>query len=186
MKMIKKSELEISNGYMVKDDEIIPVSPLVVSELEILDDLFQKANYLHAQGAAKPAPSLEGFEKMGGSSKVRIKAKTPHLDKQVKKSLKLLEELNSDSVAKQAEEMVNGFLLELIEWVKNDFIVEGSASVNHIAKFGDYQFLKGIEKDSVLELEEDDIIDIVVACFFMCDEIGVNVKKTILEVPEDF
>lgn len=153
MKMYKKSELTLVNGMLVdKDMNVIGVDPNIVHEANDLETLAQKTDYLLAQPAATPMPTLDGFKRQSSKDTgVKFNTTTPLMDAKMQETMDLMDELDDVALADKANAMLDDFK-HLIEFAKNDYVVS--------QQFGFTDFDMPT-LGSVLELTVDDICNVV-------------------------
>ena len=128
-KMYSKIDLTFSNGYVIDDDHNVVCLPDKVAEqLNELEEIFQKAEYLKAQDPASPMPSLDGFERESIRQTVVIEASTPTLDAKVEEGMKIRDELRKMSNADTMNETIFKYQ-EVFHFVQDDTFVEGDKAV---------------------------------------------------------
>lgn len=124
MKMFKKSDCSVVNGYVVSDNEIVFINSDVYEMITKLEEGLQKAEYLLAQDPATPVPSLDGFKmKSNFGFPTLPKPKTPAHDKQAKQALAIMAETDAVNETNKINELIEDFV-PLFEFVTNDYIIE--------------------------------------------------------------
>lgn len=168
MKMYKKSDLTLIDGMLVCEEsgDIIMPDRNIVRQANELETLKQKTEYLAAQPDATPMPSLDGFERKSDSNvSIDFTARTPMLDMEVLKSMKLMSELDDMNTVERANELLKDYK-ELAEFLEADYVVDSEIRVD---KF-DTPTL-----GSILEMKVSDLIDVVAAACGM-DKDGMSIK----------
>lgn len=128
-KMYSKIDLTFSNGYVIDDDHNVVCLPDKVAEqLNELEEIFQKAEYLKTQDPASPMPSLDGFERESIRQTIVIEASTPTLDAKVEEGMKIRDELRKMSNADTMNETISKYQ-EVFHFVQDDTFVEGDKAV---------------------------------------------------------
>ncbi len=125
MKLYKKEDLVLKNGYLVTagGNEVIVVDPAAVCQANRLETLYQKAAYLAEQPEATPIPSLDGFERESSHDVPKFVCETPLNDAEVEHSIALMDEIDRAQVTQHMNEMLES-MTELVEFVKSDEVVE--------------------------------------------------------------
>lgn len=124
MKMIKKDELEFIGGYLVHGDDIIGVDPKIVEQVNKLETLVQKRNWLSLQPKACSGPDFNSFERMHDNDVViHANPTTPMLDSMTEESLKLMEEIDRQNEADTANKIFEK-LQDLTEFAINDYVID--------------------------------------------------------------
>lgn len=128
-KMYSKSQLAFINGYVVDDDNNVVCLPDKVAEqLNELEEIFQKAEYLKAQDPATPMPSLDGFKRKSIRKTIEIEASTPTIDAKVAESMQIRDELRKLNNADTMNKTI-GKYQEIFNFVQSDTFVEGDKAV---------------------------------------------------------
>lgn len=154
MKLYKKKNLTFSNGMLVtKKNKVVNINVDIVDQANYLETLSQKLAWLKEQPKSCSGPDFGKFKRMHSGTKVKLDTETPTLDKEVEKSLKLMDEIDHYNTTEQAESIINKEFKELVEFVNNKEIIN---SYSHVSKF-DTPTL-----GNPLELTNEDIIRIVV------------------------
>ena len=149
MKMFKKAELEFKNGYLLDGDEVVEVSGSLVRDFNQLEYLYQKA--LHNKDNKVSPVEQKEFEFQSAYDNLQVEVNTPTLDAKAKETVKLLDELDSVSIANNANELLDEFK-NLVLFVTEESFVEG--------EFGTLKFdMKTI--GNPLELDVDKLTDII-------------------------
>ena len=162
MKMYEKSELTLVNGRLVdKDKNVIAVNPNIVHEANNLETRAQKTDYLLAQPAATPMPTLDGFKrKSSKDTGVKFNTTTPLMDAKMQETMDLMDELDDMALADKANAMLDDFK-HLIEFAQNDYVVSEDGI------FGCTNAFDMPTLGSVLELTVDDICNVVALAVVM-------------------
>lgn len=127
MKVYKKSELEVINGYlMTKDMEVVAVSPLFVRNVNALETFLQKASYVSDQPKAQAAPSLDGFKRRTNGREYEIKVETPLTDKAVEDGVALMRELSQASDVRKVNEIIKNFRVAL-DFLDSDYVMDAAS-----------------------------------------------------------
>lgn len=125
-KMYKKSDLKFENGYVLtQDDEVVALPHGIAEQLNEMETLLQQQQYLLMQPAAKPEPSLDGFKRESIVKVPRVKVSTKHLDKQIKRSENILEDLRQLSLADKVNGIIDKYR-DLMVFLDGDSFVEGT------------------------------------------------------------
>lgn len=128
-KMYGKSQVIFSNGYIINDDNNVVCLPNKVAEqLNELEEIFQKAEYLKAQDPASPMPSLDGFKRKSIRKTIEIEASTPTIDAKVAESMAIRDELRKMNNADTMNEFIFKYQ-EVFHFVQDDTFVEGEKAV---------------------------------------------------------
>lgn len=128
-KMYGKSQVIFSNGYIINDDNNVVCLPDKVAEqLNELEEIFQKAEYLKAQDPASPMPSLDGFKRKSIRKTIEIEASTPTIDAKVAESMAIRDELRKMNNADTMNEFIFMYQ-EVFHFVQDDTFVEGEKAV---------------------------------------------------------
>lgn len=164
MKLYKKNNLTFSNGMLVtKKNKVVCVDINIVEQANKLETLNQKIEWLKDQPKACSGPDFSEFERVHSGTKVKLGTETPTLDKEIKKSLKLMDEIDHYNTTEKAEDVINDVFKELVEFVTNKEVIDYCSVVS---KF-DTPTL-----GNPLELTNEDIIRIVVEAIeagLICD-----------------
>ena len=148
-KMYNKSQVTFSNGYVIDDDSNVVCLPDKVAEqLNELEEIFQKAEYLKAQDPASPMPSLDGFERESIRQTVTVEASTPTLDAKVEEGMKIRNELRKMNNADTMNEFIFKYQ-EVFHFVQDDTFVEGDKAV----------FIDTPKLGNPLDIKVDDLLD---------------------------
>lgn len=148
-KMYNKSQVTFSNGYVIDDDSNVVCLPDKVAEqLNELEEIFQKAEYLKAQDPASPMPSLDGFERKSIRKTIEIEASTPTLDAKVEEGMKIRDELRKMDTAETMNKFI-GEYQEVFYFVQDDTFVEGDKAV----------FIDTPKLGNPLDIKVDDLLD---------------------------
>lgn len=168
MKMYKKSDLTIVNGLFVAlNGDIVMPDFRIVCQANELETLAQKAEYLAAQPAASPMPTLDGFERKSiKDSTVKFTTRTPFMDMKAAETMAIMDELDDCKVVEQANSLIDDFAT-LIEFAGDDFVIDCGGDM--LACF-DTPTL-----GSVLDLKREDIVSVIATvCGMEQDEIEVH------------
>lgn len=164
MKMYKKSELTYKDGYLVtKDNDVIGLAPMLVSQLNKLEQQIQKHRYIDKQPKATPAPTLDGFEFDSERDTIHFKSDTPKLEEKIKNALDLMEEIEQVNTDKCMNRMLDHELNCVVNFVMQDFVIDDD--------YSPMQFdCKTI--GNPLELTEEKLIELVAElhCCFPVEE----------------
>ena len=133
-KIIKKSELTLVDGMLVKGDDVIGIEPSIIHQANMLETLAQKTAYLSAQPDYSPVPSLDGFEREYEADKLcQFTAATPLLDSKVKEAMDIMDEIDDVTTVEQANDMLENYR-ELYEFCSVDYVV-GNLDKPNVIKF---------------------------------------------------
>lgn len=162
MKMYKKSDLTINDGFLVsKDGDIILPDINIVNQANELETVLQQSEYIAAQPEATPMPSLDGFKRVSiKDSKTKFTTATPLLDGKQAEAMAIMNELDDVMLVEKANEMLSMYG-ELIDFVDNDFVVDCGDSL--------YRFDTPL-LGSVLELTKEDVVDVIARACGMREE----------------
>ena len=128
-KMYSKDQVTFSNGYVIDENSnVICLPDKVAEQLNELEEIFQKAEYLKAQDPATPMPSLDGFKRKSIRKTIEIEASTPTIDAKVAESMQIRDELRKVDNAETMNKII-GEYQEVFNFVQNDTFVEGSKVV---------------------------------------------------------
>lgn len=164
MKIYKKSECEIINGQIVKDNEIIGIPEVVYNLFDVLEEYAQKAKYLNDQPKAQKVPSLDGFVRKSSYELPLVEMpKTPASDKQVKQAMAIMQENDEIERTRNINNMIKEFE-PLLQWVASDHVCDSGIQNPKID-------LPTI--GNILEVKEKDIVDI---CKMVCDAYSMEVS----------
>lgn len=153
MKMYKKSELTLVNGLLVnKDGDVIAVEPAITIQANELETLAQKTDYLLAQPAATPMPSLDGFERQSAKDSVKFKTTTPLMDAKMQEAMDLMDELDDVALVEKANSVLAEYG-KLIEFAKNDYVIDTG--------FGEVLEFDTPTLGSILELTAEQVCNVV-------------------------
>ena len=123
-KLIKKSNLSFKFGYIVDDDgNAYGIPADVFNQLNEIEELLQKKNYLEAQPEAQKAPSLDGFVRKSSFDLPNIKSKTELLDAEIEKSLKLMDEIDVMHNTEIANRAIKERFAACVRWCCEDMIL---------------------------------------------------------------
>lgn len=128
-KIYSKSDLDFVNGYIVdkKTNEVIALPSHAAEQLNDLETMIQKVQYLADQPEPQPLRSLDGFKRKSALDKDRIKvtAETPELDKRRKISATILDEIRKKDKADSINETIEKFQ-EAFDFLMSDtFVSDG-------------------------------------------------------------
>ena len=128
-KMYSKDQVTFSNGYVIDENSNVVCLPDKVAEqLNELEEIFQKAEYLKTQDPASPMPSLDGFKRKSINKTIEIEASTPTIDAKVAESMQIRDELRKLDNAETMNKII-GEYQEVFNFVQNDTFVEGGKVV---------------------------------------------------------
>ena len=128
-KMYSKDQVTFSNGYVIDENSNVVCLPDKVAEqLNELEEIFQKAEYLKAQDPASPMPSLDGFKRKSINKTIEIEASTPTIDAKVAESMQIRDELRKVDNAETMNKII-GEYQEVFNFVQGDTFVEGNKVV---------------------------------------------------------
>lgn len=191
MKMYDKSNLKLVRGMLVDPNgNVITPNLAVIKQANRLEELAQKAKYLADQPDATPMPSLDGFKRKSimdnVMDNVAFRVSTPHLDFEVERTMRIMEDIDDANVTIAANNMLKEFT-ELIDFATNDFVVDVVANYSYLF---DTPTL-----GNILELTVDDITETIAAvcgierfdgddedCPF--DNGDIDVKVNVLDLDE--
>ena len=159
MKMYDKSNLKLVRGMLVDPNgNVITPNLAVIKQANRLEELAQKAKYLADQPDATPMPSLDGFKRKSimdnVMDNVAFRVSTPHLDFEVERTMRIMEDIDDANVTIAANNMLKEFT-ELIDFATNDFVVDVVANYSYLF---DTPTL-----GNILELTVDDITETIAA-----------------------
>lgn len=125
MKRIKKCEIKFDDGWLVtKDDEVIALPYEIARQFDMIDEALQMADYLASQSPARPAPSLDGFERKTLShERTKFTCDTPALDNAEASAKAMLQDIKHKQQADDANLLCEKFK-DLIEFCASDYIFE--------------------------------------------------------------
>lgn len=128
-KMYSKIDVTFSNGYIVgENSNVVCLPDKVAEQLNELEEIFQKAEYLKAQDPASPMPSLDGFKRKSINKTIEIEASTPTIDAKVAESIQIRDELRKVDNAETMNKII-GEYSEVFHFVQSNTFVEGSKVV---------------------------------------------------------
>lgn len=112
MKIIKKSKLQVKDGYIVnKKGKVLIPSYDVMEEYRLFAITIQKAVFIEDQEWHPAAtPTLKGFKFNNGEAKFTEDVETPNLDEAVEKGSKIFEEIKRKDEAQRISKEANKFL----------------------------------------------------------------------------
>lgn len=162
MKLIKKSKCKFENGYIVKGSKIVGMPSEVYRQLKFLEIMVQEYEYIKAQPAYQPAPTLEGFEPKSALSTKRPymeKPDTPTIDKRTGEALEFMAEVDAVNEAAHANGMIDR-LGALIDWLAADKFVEGNCfdPIDTPTLGNPLELTPGKVADKIIEIMGDDVL----------------------------
>lgn len=112
MKIIKKSKLQVKDGYIVnKKGKVLVPDWEVLEEYRLFAITIQKAVFIEDQEWHPAAvPTLKGFKFNMGEDKFTEDVDTPNLDEAVEKGAKIFEEIKRKDEAQRISKEANKFL----------------------------------------------------------------------------
>lgn len=112
MKIIKKSKLQVKDGYIVnKKGKVLVPDWEVLEEYRLFAITIQKAVFIEDQEWHPAAvPTLKGFKFNMGEDKFTEDVDTPNLDEAVEKGSKIFEEIKRKDEAQRISKEANKFL----------------------------------------------------------------------------
>lgn len=157
MKMYDKANLKLVRGMLVDPNgDVVTPNMAIISQANRLEELAQKAKYLAAQPDATPMPSLDGFKRKSIMDNIvpEFKVSTPHLDFEMERTMRIMNDIDDANVASAANDMLKDFT-DLVDFVTNDFVVDVVANYTYLF---DTPTL-----GNILELTVEDITEVIAA-----------------------
>ena len=157
MKMFDKGNCKYKEGYIVCGEEVVAVSNEVVDLLNKLDTDIQRAEFDRKNAAPEPdVPKKFARKTEYGKVYPHIVADTPVLDKQVQKTLDMMDELDAAAAAEKCNDYFEG-LQPVILFVASNGIVSCEHAEQH-------RFDLPVVGNP-LELDKERLADLVIGMF---------------------
>lgn len=129
MKAYKKSELVYKNGYIMKGNKVVCVSPMIVGLFNKIETDLQKASW---NSARKNLSTIHAgimdseFERESEHATICFEADTPTFDEHVERTMKIMHEIDTIERTNKANEYVDE-ISPVVEFVSSDvvFSVDG-------------------------------------------------------------
>lgn len=124
MKLIDKSKLTYSNGWILYgDDECVAIDSEIIRQYEALDTAYQQYKYLVEQPKPAPIPTLDGFKRkhIGDANHIAM-PDTPTIDKMVEESKAYMAECKAQDYINQMNLWIDNNS-ELVEFITNDSVM---------------------------------------------------------------
>lgn len=156
MKMYNKKDCEYKGGYIVCDSKVVGVNNVVVSKLNELETMVQKAKHERENKVEiKPVEPFARETERGNVIPV-ICTNTPMMDIKIAEAEMLMDEIDDLSKANAAQEYMDT-MGPVIEFINDDFIVsldDGYQERFDLPTIG-----------NPLELDKDKLGEFVLSCF---------------------
>lgn len=124
MKLYKKKNLTLSDGLLVtKKNKIVCVDSNVVYQANKLETLKQQTDWINSKPKLYKEPNMDDFKREHCGHKVELHTSTPVLDKKIKESLQLVEEIDKKNDTEAAEHIINTMFDELLNFVNNKNVI---------------------------------------------------------------
>lgn len=159
MKAYKKSKLTYENGYIMKGNDVVAVDPTIVSQLNYIEEQYQKALFDGTRELATQSIAAimdKEFELESERETLEFVVDTPHLDKAAKKTMKIMDEIDNCNHAAEANKFFKR-INTTIQFVTSDKVIDTNA--DHVAQFD----LPNL--GNPLELDADKLMDFVNVIF---------------------
>lgn len=129
-KFYSKSDLTFKSGYVVNaDGDVVALPPCVADQLNEIETTIQKAAWLSGQPEECKGPDLSEFERESCFGSVpEIVVSTPLLDKKVKESKAIEQEMYAAACTSELNKLIAGFR-EAFAFAAEDSFVEGDRVV---------------------------------------------------------
>ena len=154
-KFIKKSKCEFRNGYIVKKNKVIAMPIDVSMQLRRLELTFQQWQYLRNQPAARPMPSLDGFEfrsRLHNADYHVDCPPTPAIDARVEEALAFCEDVDRVADNRELNNLIDQYE-QLLRWCDADEFIPGyDNSELDLAELGDPLTLESGDVIALLEM----------------------------------
>ena len=123
-KLYKKDKLKYKNGFIVdKKGKVIGVNNSIVAALNRLERKYQEYLWKEEHPDVKPVEAEPfRFETERGKVIASVEANTPLLDREVKKAMCLMDELDDIGKAKKMNEELDA-LHDVFVWLNDDELV---------------------------------------------------------------
>lgn len=126
MKMYKKSDLSMVNGYLINgDSDVVVVDPAVVRQANRLETMVQKRTWVSDQPEYCAGPDFDKFERVSANEegKVKFDIDTPNIDAKVDETLALIGELDNIEMTESLNAELANFE-KLIAFANSDMVMD--------------------------------------------------------------
>lgn len=158
-KMYDKKDLGFKNGYIVKDDVIVPCSPFFVGTINKLDKAMQLVDYVESNNISfdEPGDHLADFHVKSAYDAASYELdlpETPIKDRIVKEGLERCAEANARADVEKINEII-GKYREVTDWCDQDYLIYDTHHCITGSRF-DTPFI-----GNPLDLSGDDIVNMI-------------------------
>lgn len=124
-KLINKDKLKYKKGFFYKKDNLVKIEKQVASNLTYLDLLLQHSKYNKNKSMSldmvKKIKELtdKDFKRVSEHTpKITARAETKHLDKAIKRSMKIVDDLRTKDATDSINDLIHNKLSYLVNWVE--------------------------------------------------------------------